>query len=193
MTRSRLVLLLFAAALALPAVAAAKGPDEAKISGPGLGKTLIIRGDSESSGNALAEFAMNAGFFPAAFEQTPNPMLPGRPKGALGPKYTIDYHVPGPNRDAYRITQDLYPYAKGGAVTYMKPGQRIFDFHVRGGWFLGGVPLKQTLQRQGLPAKAPTSSGTNVALVAGIAVPGGIALAAAAAFAAGYRRRQRPA
>jgi hypothetical protein len=192
MTRSRLVFLFCAAALILPAAAAAKGPDQAKVSGPGLGKTLIIRGNSESSGNALADFAMNAGFFPAAFQQIPNPMLPGRPKGALGPKYTIDYRVPGPNRETFRITQDLYPYAHGGAVTYMKPGQKIFDGHTYGGWFLGGVPLKLTLQHQGLPAKAP-SSGTNVALVAGIAVPGGIALAAAAAFAAGYRRRQRPA
>jgi hypothetical protein len=192
MTRSRLVFLLLAAALVLPAAAAAKGPDEAKISGPGLGKTLIIRGDSESTGNALANFTMNAGLFPAVFDQTPNPMLPGRPKGDLGPKYTIDYHVPGPNGEAYRIIQDLYPYAHGGAVTYLRPGQKIFDMHTRGGWFLGGLPLKLTLQNQGLPAKAP-SSGTNMALVAGIAVPGGIALAAAAAFATGYRRRQRPA
>jgi hypothetical protein len=192
MTRSRLVFLLFAAALALPAIAAAKGPDEAKISGPGLGKTLTISGDGENMGNALGNFAMNAGFFPAAFHQTPNPMLPGRPKGALGPKYTITYRVPGPNRETYRITQDLYPYAHGGAVTYTKPGQKIFEGHTYGGWFPGGLPLKLTLQHQGLPAKAP-SSGTNMALVAGIAVPGGIALAAAAAFATGYRRRQRPA
>ena len=192
MTRSKLVFLLFAAALALPAAAAAKGPDGAAITGPGLGQTLRISGNGESMSNALGNFTMEAGFFPAAFDQIPDPMLPGRPKGELGPKYLITYHVPGPEGQSYRITQDLYPYAHGGAVTYMKPGQNIFDGHTHGGWYLGGLPLKLTLQHQGLAAKAP-SAGTNVALVAGIAVPGGLALAAAAAFAAGYRRRQRPA
>jgi hypothetical protein len=192
MTRSRLVFLLFAAALLLPAAAAAKGPDGASISGPGLGKTLRISGNGESQGSPLGSLAMEAGFFPAAFQESPDPMLPGPPKADLGPKYVISYDVPGPDGKSYRLHQDLYPYAHGGAVTYMRPGQNIFGGRTHGGWFVGGLPLKLTLQHQGLPARAP-SAGTNVALVAGIAVPGGLALAAAAAFATGYRRRQRPA
>jgi hypothetical protein len=192
MTHSRLVLLLFAAALLFPAAAAAKGPDQASISGPGLGKTITLSGGGESMSTKLGQITALAGFFPAAFDQIPNPMLKSAPTRDLGPKYRIHYRVPGPNGERFQIDQDLYPYARGGALTYTAPGQPIFDMTTRGGWFLGGLPLKLALQQQGLPARAP-AAGTNVALVAGIAVPGGIALLAAAAFATAYRRRHRTA
>src|SRR5438046_10214985 len=159
MTRFTLTLAAFAAALLIPAPALAKGPSDASISGPGLGKTLTIRGDGETQNTALGQLTLNVGFFPAAFGQQPNPMLPGRPSGKLGPKYTIRYLVPGGGEPGhvqkFHITQDLYPYAAGGAVTYMKPGQKIFDFTTHGGWFPGGIALKQTLVQNGLPARAP--------------------------------------
>jgi hypothetical protein len=191
MTRFRLAPVLLATALLFPAVAAAKGPSQASVSGPGLGKALLLSGGGEQMGTPLGALTAEAGFFPAAFGQIPDPMLKSRPSGELGPKYTIHYVVPGPNGKTYRIDQDLYPYAHGGALTYTKPGQPIFDMKTQGGWFLGGLPLKLTLQKQGLPAKAP-SAGTNMALFAGIAVPGGIALVAAAAFVTGRRRSPRP-
>ena len=194
MTRSRLVLVLRAAALVLPAAAAAKGPGEASITGPGLGKALKIAGNGESMQTQLGQITDLAGFFPAAFGQSPDPMLKQAPTGDLGPKYTIHYVVPGGEGSTFRIEQDVYPYARGGALTYTKPGQPIFDTTTRGGWFPGGLPLKLALVHEGLPAKAASaSSGTNVALVAGIAVPGALALAAAAMLAAGYRRRQKQA
>ena len=55
MTRPRLVLVLLAAALVLPAAAAAKGPGEASITGPGLGKALRIAGNGESMGTPLGQ------------------------------------------------------------------------------------------------------------------------------------------
>jgi hypothetical protein len=192
MTRSRLVLALLAAALALPAAAAAKGPGEASITGPGLGKALKIAGNGESMQSPLGQITALTGFFPAAFGQSPDPMLKQAPTRDLGPRYTIHYVVPGPDGRTFRLTQDAYPYAHGGALTYTKPGQPIFDMTTRGGWFPGGLPLKLALVQQGLPKKAP-SAGTNVALVAGIAVPGAIALAAAAMLATGYRRRNKEA
>jgi hypothetical protein len=191
MTRYRLAPVLLAGALLFPAAAAAKGPSEASVSGPGLGKALELSGGGEQMGTPLGNLTMEAGLFPASFGQSPDPMLKARPSGELGPKYTIHYVVPGPNGTTYRIDQDLYPYAKVGAVTYTKPGQPIFDSKTLGGWYLGGLPLKLTLVHQGLPAKAP-DSGTNMALLAGIAVPGGIGLAAAAAFITGRRRNPRP-
>jgi hypothetical protein len=192
MTRSRLALVLLAAALVLPAAAAAKGPGEASITGPGLGKALRIAGNGESVGTPLGQITQLTGFFPAAFGQSPDPMLKQAPTGDLGPRYTIHYVVPGGDGRTFRVVQDVYPYAHGGALTYTKPGQPIFDSTTRGGWFPGGLPLKLALVHEGLPAKA-ASSGTNVALVAGIAVPGAFALAAAAMLAAGYRRRQKQA
>jgi hypothetical protein len=192
MKRLSFVLVLLAA-LALPVTAAAKGPDQASISGPGLGKTIVLGGSGESMQTALGQVAMLAGFFPAAFQESPDPMLDRAPTKQLGPKYRIHYRVPGPNNQTFRIDADLYPYAKGGALTYTQPGQRIFGMHARGGWFLGGTQLRLALVHEGLPAHAPGASGTNAALVAGIAVPGGIALLAAAAFATAYRRRHRTA
>ncbi len=189
MKRFSFVLALLAA-LAVPAAASAKGPDQASISGPGLAKTIVLGGNGESTGTGLGELAVRAGFFPAAFRESPDPMLNHAPTKQLGPKYRVRYRVPGPDSQTFWIDADLYPYAKDGALTYTKPGQRIFGMHTRGGWFLGGTQLKLTLLHEGLTARAPAASGTNAALFAGIAVPGALALAAAGLL---YRRRRHPA
>ena len=156
MNRFTLVAAALAGALLLPAAAAAKGPSQASISGGSLGKTIKLGGNGELEGTPLGSLTAEAGFFPAAFGQSPNPMLPGRPSGDLGPKLTIHYVVPGPNDATFRITQDVYPYARNGAVTYMKPGQLFFGReHTRGGWYRGSSALKTLLVKEGLPAQAP--------------------------------------
>lgn len=184
-----------AATLLLPTAAVAKGPSGASISGPSLGKPLQIGGNGEATGTALGDLTVEAGFFPAAFEQQPNPMLQGRPRGKLGPKFTIRYLVPGPNGRSDRISQDLYPYARVGAVTYMKPGQPVFGTTTRGGWFAGGSALRRTLVQAGLPARAPrASSGASLAVLAGLGIPGALVLAGAAVFVTlRGRRAGRPA
>ena len=180
----RLLFVLCAAALLAPA-ALAKGPSEASITGPGLSKAITFKGMDDAS--KLTEYT---GVFPAAFGQSPDPMLKGRPAGKLGQKYTIRYVVPGPNSQTFHLSQDVYPYARAGAVTYMKPGQAIFDSKTIGGWYPAGSALKDFLVRAGLPETAPrASSGTNLALVAGIGIPGALVLAGAALLVA--RRRSR--
>ena len=154
----RPLFLLMLAGLLAPA-ALAKGPSEATVTGPGIGKTISFTGSGEASGTALGNLTEYTGFFPAAFGQSPNPMLGGRPAERLGPKLTIHYVVPGGNGATFRLTQDLYPYARGGAVTYLKPGQAIFDSRSLGGWYRGGDVLKQTLVRAGLPATVPRDGG----------------------------------
>jgi len=165
-----------AAALLVPAVASAKGPSEATISGPGFSKKIDVLNDG-SGGTVGGDLTQQSGFFPAAFGQSPDPMLHRRP-AHLGPRYTIVWKVPGgaPN---LRLRQDIYPYARGGSVTYMKPGQPIFDMTTRGGWYRD-PQLKQTLVSLGLSAQAPSGSGggTNWVLIGGL-------LAAAALLAAG--------
>jgi hypothetical protein len=184
MNRSMLVLAAFALALLLPTAAAAKGPSEASITGGNLSKTIKIVGDGESDQTPLGQMTQEAGFFPAAFGQTPNPMLPRRPKGKLGPRLTIHYVVPGGDNQTFYIDQDVYPYAKGGAHTYMKPGQPIFGMATIGGWYRA-YGLKRTLVKLGLPASASRSarsSRSNLALLAGIGIPGALALGGAAVF-----------
>jgi hypothetical protein len=144
-------------ALALPALATAKGPVAASISGPGIeGGTLDIRGDGEGLGTALGTLANSGGFFAQMFGQTPDPTLATRPAGKLGVRYTVVYVVPGPNGSRSRVVQFLYPYAKPAPLTYMKPGQRFWGTErAHGGWFRASSALKKMLVRAGLPATAP--------------------------------------
>src|ERR671916_2772155 len=101
--------LLAVAALAIPAMALAKGPASATIDGPGTGGGINIKSDLQP-GSELMNLSERSGFFPAVFRQTPDPMLDSRPKGDLGPKYTVTYTVPGPSNETFTIKQDLYPY-----------------------------------------------------------------------------------
>jgi hypothetical protein len=188
----RLILTLAIAALALPATGLAKGPSAATMDGPGSGGGISFSGD-EGSG-PLGNLTEQSGWFAAVFEQTPNPMLASRPKGDLGPKYTVTYTVPGPDNDTFTIRQDIYPYAKSAPVTYLAPGQRVFDMETRGGWFQADSRLKETLVSAGLPARAPTSSSADdssfpIDLVGLLAAA--LLLATAATFV--LRRRMRPA
>ena len=161
LTMKRLVLLALALVLALPAAALAKGPSKASIDGPGLDRAIAIPG-SEDSGTPLGDLTHAAGFFPAVFRQTPDPMLNSRPKGDLGPKYTITYVVPGPTSRTDTIRQDVYPYAKPTPVTYMAPGQSVFGTErTRGGWYRATDQLRVTLVDVGLPATATAAGSSN--------------------------------
>jgi hypothetical protein len=153
----RLILVLALTALAMPSLALGKGPSAATMEGPGGGGGGITFSGDEGSG-PLGNLTQQSGWFAAAFEQEPNPMLAARPKSDLGPKHTVTYTVPGPYNDTFTIRQDIYPYASPGPVTYMAPGQPIYDMQTRGGWFQAGPELKETLVAAGLPATAAASS-----------------------------------
>lgn len=186
----RLLVLVTLVALALPAAALAKGPSEASLQGPGLEKTVKFTGSESDPYSSVMTLADAAGFFPAVFAQEPDPMLPGRPKGDLGPKYTIEYTVPG-DGDTFQIRQDAYPYAEPYGFTYLAPGQKVFDTTTRGGWF-EAPRLRETLN---VPATVPTvdsagSAGFFSAGRLGAAVVFGLLLCAAVWFYA--RRRPAP-
>ncbi|HEX2433641.1 MAG TPA: hypothetical protein VHI55_06780 [Gaiellaceae bacterium] len=151
----RLFIIVLVASFALPATALGKGPSAASIDGPGGGGGITFTGYGESAGSSLGDLTLLAGFFPAALGQEPSPMLPGRPKGELGPRYTITYTVPTGTGVADRIRQDLYPYAVGAPMTYMEPGQKLFGQETPGGWFQADRHLKELLVSTGLPPKAP--------------------------------------
>lgn len=155
----RMLILAAILALALPEAGLAKGPSSASITGPGLGKAIKITGP-EQDGSAMMAFADAAGFFPGAFGQDPSPLLLSRPKGDLGPKYTVEYTVPADK--TFLIKQDLWPYAKPYAVTYMAPGQDIFDMKTKGGWFTDSS-LKDMLVAAGLPKTAAAATASSPA------------------------------
>jgi hypothetical protein len=187
----RLILLLTLALLAVPSQALGKGPSAATMEGPGGGGGITFSGD-EGSG-PLGNLTQQSGWFAAVFEQEPNPMLAARPKGDLGPKYTVTYTVPGPNNDTFTITQDVYPYASSGPVTYLAPGQPIFDMQTRGGWFQAGPDLKETLVAAGLPETAPGGSSDDTSFPIATVSLLAFALLLVGATALLLRRRARPA
>jgi hypothetical protein len=147
--------------LLLPTAALAKGPSAATIEGSGPGGPgngpkgpITLRGDGElGSGTVLGTFVELAGFFPALFRQSPDPMLDAAPTKRLGPHYTITWKVPEGDGTAAKIRQDLYPYAAGGPLTYTKPGQQVFGEGARGGWFRASDELRLELISLGLPKR----------------------------------------
>jgi len=188
------LLLLAAIALAMPTTAVAKGPSSASIDGPGTGGGLKFSGDGESGGTPLGTLTEQAGFFPAMFGQTPDPMQKDRPQGELGPTYTITYSVPNGEGKTDRLVQNVYPYANP-PVTYTKPGQKFFgEMESHGGWFRSEEGLKQTLVSAGLPNSAPSSSSSDDSFFsAGLLGLFGAALLLAMTTAIVLRRRTRPA
>jgi hypothetical protein len=191
--RRALVAAVLIGALGVAGTAQGKGPSQAAVNGPGLKHTLTLRGDAESGTGALFVLTQQAGFFPALFKQSPDPMLARRPSGDLGPKYVVTYTVPGP-AGADRIRQDLYPYAPGGPISYTRPGQAFFGSEqTLGGWYRGSVVLKSALVKAGLPAKRPASGGGFAladATPAVLAIGGALLLGAlASGFRARWRRR----
>ena len=180
-----------AAMLLLPGTAAAKGPSAASISGPGLDHAISIQGYGEGANSSpLGILVEQGGFFAQAFEQTPTSTSGRRPSTRLGPRYVVTYTVPGGPSGDSTLHQDLYPYAANGPASYMAPNQTFWETQkTLGGWFRGGIQLRQMLVRAGLPARAPSQREAHAGRL-GVALGTGAGVAAAAAvFALFYRRR----
>jgi hypothetical protein len=168
-----------------PAVAHGKGASKAEITGPGLDNPIFLAGEGQAGGERLMHIAEAAGFFPATFGQSPDPMLDQRPAGSLGSRYLITYVMPGPNNELDEIRQYIYPYAQPTPVSYTPPGQPFFGSEqTRGGWYIASTSfLKDALLQAGLPEGVPTggNGATFPWMVVGpLATLGGMVLVGAA-------------
>lgn len=158
MRSSRVLPLAVAIVLLLPASALAKGMKSTSITGPGMTVSKIGGNGGSGTGvdpNLLAE---GLGAYPAMFETSPDPMLLHRPEGDLGPRYTITYRIfgDGERGKTSAVTQDVYPYAPNGPVTFMEAGQDLGDLgRSRGGWFQAGDIDFDTLVSAGVPRHEP--------------------------------------
>jgi hypothetical protein len=138
-----------AVALSVATGAAAKGPESAKLTGPGLEqRSLTFAGSGEmGQGTPLGTLVDATGFFAQMYGQTPDPTLKTRPRGTLGPQYRITYVVPGPNGIRSRVVQHVYPFAKPTPLTYISPTQRYWGGRLaHGGWFRSTIALRQALR-----------------------------------------------
>ena len=167
-----------AAAITLAAPALAKGPTQARISGPGLAHAIVVSGNGEpgqpgrlgtlavQTGLFIVLFGANAGVLP----QTPKQLRTPPPEASLGPRYTITYTVPGvtprPGEQFGRIRQDLYPRAAGGLLVYTPRGQHGFGGLLSvTGWLRASPRLARTHAQLGIspPAGTPAPAAHLVA------------------------------
>lgn len=141
--------------LALPGVAQAKGANKATVKGDGLAVPIRFTGNGEpGSGSKLGRLSDATGIFPSVFETYPNPTSDEAPGGELGPRFTIAWHFPGPAASGSVVKQDVYPYAPGGAMAFVEPGQALWDQEVTGGWFRATDDLLPVLKKEGFPSRA---------------------------------------
>ena len=199
------------AAVTLATPAFAKGPTQARITGPGLVHPIVLSGAGEQGQpGRLSALAEQTNFFTALFGTGGTVPGPTRlrtppPKASLGPRYTLIYTVPGvtpqPGEQFGRIRQDLYPRAAGGPIIYTLPGQRGFGQPLLvTGWLRGSRQLIRTLAELGVPRTrqpaaaqpAPSHRAGSRTLAWLIASAAAIAAAALAASALWLRHR-RPA
>jgi hypothetical protein len=194
----------FAAAMTLAMPALAKGPSQARITGPGLVQAIVVSGDGEPGRHGrLATLAGQTSLFTVLFGAVSGVPRPARlrtppPQATLGPRYTILYTVPGvtprPGEEFGRIRQYLYPHANGGPVIYTPPGQDGFGQALQStGWLHGSPQLTRILAQLGVPPRsgipaaqqAHLRPGTPSAIAhqAGSRTPGWL-IASAAAIAA---------
>lgn len=157
---------LFVALVALASVAVA-GPAsakvdiaEAKITGPGLEERLTIE-SPDTYGLWETGIGTDGGLNETRADSVEEL---GLTPADLGPTYVVTYRF-----GIGRATQDLYPYAKGGPVTYTAPGQELGrrrntpDFlrnlRIVAGWYQSSHPaFFQYLVDQGLPETNPVPS-----------------------------------
>jgi hypothetical protein len=150
--------------LAIPTAAQAKGATAATISGGGPGGLpggpITLKGDGEpGSSTDLGMLAQGSGLYTVVFDDNPNAVLKAAPTDRLGPRYTITWAFPDPEGGKDRkVIQHVYPYAAGGPVTFMPPGQPVLDMTTRGGWYQGFDGFRAQLIELGLPNRKPLAS-----------------------------------
>ena len=160
-----------AAVMTLATPAFAKGPSQASITGPGLGRAIVVSGEGEPGQQGrLASLALQTGLFTVMFGagasiggSAPARLHTPPSQASLGPRYTLVYTVPGvtprPGQQFGRVRQDLYPRAAGGPLIYTPPGQQGFGGPLTvTGWLRGRPQLTRTLAQVGVPTAAGTQA-----------------------------------
>lgn len=153
------------AVLMMAGPAAAKGADQATITGPGISTPIVVGGEGEpGSGEQLGQLGDASGLFVAMFGPGSDGAMAlsgTAPTGALGPRYELTYRVPGANPKPDTLKQDAYPLAAGGPVTFTLAGQPVLGTKTTGGWYHAPDtfrPLLTALGVPGLTAAAATAS-----------------------------------
>ena len=178
MLRRLIVLTALAAGLSIAAAitsatpALAKGPSQARITGPGLAHAIVVSGNGEPGQPGMLDtLSQQTWLFAVMFG--PNvpvpPQLRTPPAASLGPRYTVIYTVPGlfllPGKQFGQIRQDLYPRATGGPLVYTPPRQPGGPVPFSG-WFRAGRRLPSILAKLGVRPRPGTQAALRTRLPA---------------------------
>lgn len=148
--------------LVIAAPASAKASiAKANITGPGLAGGMRIEGpDTEGLWESGIDVA--GGLDDSRFEAVEELELS---LADLGPRYLVTYRF---ELSDDLIEQDLYPYAKGGPVTYTPRGQEVTgvfgdagNMPITAGWYQSSLGFFHYLVDQGLPETAPAAPAVN--------------------------------
>ncbi|MGH7253388.1 MAG: hypothetical protein ACREIE_06265, partial [Nitrospiraceae bacterium] len=127
---------------------------EANITGPGLGGGLTIEAlDTEGLWESGIDVAGGLDDTRADSVEELG-LTPADP----GPRYLVTYRF---DFSDVLIRQDLYPYAKGGPVTYTPPGQELtagVNMPITAGWYQSSLGFFHYLVNHGLPETNPVAS-----------------------------------
>jgi hypothetical protein len=142
--------------IACPASAKVDSITEATITGPGLDGGLRIEAP-DTEGLWKSGIDVTGGLDGTRADSVG---ALGLVPADLGPRYLVTFRFDGGDD---LIRQDLYPYAKGGPVTYALPGQELMlGGPARGlkrsmlaGWYQGSLGFFHYLVDHGLPGTNP--------------------------------------
>jgi hypothetical protein len=144
--------------LAFATPAAAKvGIADVHISGPGLGGSGLRISGAATEGMWDTGIDVAGGLDDARVDSVRGL---GLTAAELGPRYVVVYRLDAGTKAAEGIQQDLYPYANGGPVTYVPPGQRVAEGQpwggaITAGWYQGSMELLDYLVDHGVPESSP--------------------------------------
>jgi hypothetical protein len=129
----------------------------ARISGPGLGGVMRIKApDTEGLWEAGIDFR-------SGMDDTRADSVRelGLTRADLGSRYVATYRFEFSDDP---IRQDLYPYARGGPVTYTPRGQQLAglfgdagDMPITAGWYQSSPGFLRYLMDKGLPERSPVA------------------------------------
>ena len=141
--------------------AAAKGPDQATVSGPGIDQPIAVRPHgSPTIGQHMASLIQSSGIMNQLWCRSCDDLSAKQPTADLGPMYAVRYRLPSLTSGSTRwVEQHAYPFAQPHPVTYVAPGQPFWHQRTAGGWYEAGPKLRHLLVGLGAqmePASVPT-------------------------------------
>jgi hypothetical protein len=153
------------AVLMMAGPAAAKGADQATITGPGISTPIVVGGDGEpGSTEGLGQLGDASGLFVAMFGPDSSGAMAlssTAPTGPLGPRFELTYRVPGGNPKPDTLKQDAYPLAAGGPVTFTAAGQPVLGTRTTGGWYRAPDTFRSLLTSLGVPGLTAAEATPN--------------------------------